>query len=160
MRQVIQTQSPLCYAHDINMEKVGMIPLIATINDIDLVRIRDRVLTAKVFAAIPNDYPWDRFEQVALAVGVPRELASLGRSVFREAFQHDWTDALKVECGWLDGGQTMIYQMLGLPEQCKNRWTALLEMDGEEYQFGSVTNDIDDLADALEEKGYKLNYFR
>ena len=84
-----------------------MLPIAPVINGVDIVRLRDFVLTAPVFAGKPTDYPWDRWEKSALQAGVSDKLANLGRSVFREAFQHDWPDDAKVECGWLDGGQTM-----------------------------------------------------
>ena len=137
-----------------------MIPLIVNINGVDMMRLRDRVLTVPVFGGVAGDYPWDRFDAAAKEAGLPPQLASLGRSVFREAFQHDWHDELKVECGWLDGGQAMIYQALAFPDDCESRWGSLLEHDGDEYVVEPVTTDIDVLAEALEAKGYRLNYLR
>lgn len=137
-----------------------MIPLIAHINGVDMLRLRDRVLTAPVFTGTAGDYPWDRFAAAAEEAGLSPTLASLGRSLFREAFQHDWPDELKVECGWLDGGQLMIYQALAFPDECEQRWRSLLEHDGDDYVVEPVSVDIDELADALEERGFKLNYLR
>ena len=101
--------------------KSGEPPLISSLNGVDMIRLRDAVLTAPVFGSPYGDYPWDRWEKAALTIGLSPELASAGRSVFREAFQHSWPDDLMVECGWLDGGTRMIYQALAFPAQCLAR---------------------------------------
>lgn len=139
-----------------------MFPLISELNGVDLVRIRDDVLTARVLGGTPQDYPWDRWEMIAKAVGVSDELANLGRAVFREAYQHQWEDELQVECGWLDGGQRMIYQALGLPAECLARWAHLMEADGspDDFEFPPVSIDPYDLADGLESKGFKTGFIR
>jgi hypothetical protein len=53
-------------------------------------------------------YPWDYWEKRALAAGVPKELAALGRAVMREAHQHCWDELLQIVCGWEDNGEAMI----------------------------------------------------
>jgi hypothetical protein len=42
----------------------------------------------------PGSYPWDHWERAALAGGLGRELATLGRAVMREASQHGWCGRL------------------------------------------------------------------
>lgn len=138
-----------------------MIPLIPVLNGLDMVRLRDTVLTAPVFGGTAGDYPWDRFHKCALQAGVPDDLANLGRSVFREAFQHDWPDEAKVECGWLDGGATMIFQALALPEEAAARWNYLYSADnlGDAPYAEPVTSDPMDLAEELESRGIKTSVF-
>lgn len=137
-----------------------MIPLIPNLNGVDMIRLRDAVLTAPVFDSPYGDYPWDRWEKAALTIGLSRELASAGRSVFREAFQHSWSDDLMVECGWLDGGTRMIYQAIAFPEQCLARWTALYAQDnfGDAEDPGPVTTDLWELAHALKNAGYPVAF--
>lgn len=77
----------------------SMLTIVSNIGSVDLLRLRDRVVTATCFNGVIGDYPWDRWEVAALEAGVSKPLASLGRSVFREAFQHDWANELKVEFG-------------------------------------------------------------
>lgn len=78
-----------------------------------------------------GDYEWDRWEKNAREHGVPEELASLGRSLFREAQQHAWDADLFTECGWLDGGAAMIELALANPNAARRRWLYLMETDGE-----------------------------
>lgn len=139
-----------------------MLTLISKLNGVDLVRIRDDVLTARVLGGTPQDYPWDRWEAKAKAVGLSAELVSLGRAVFREAYQHQWNDDLQIECGWLDGGRRMIYQALAFPAECTARWSHLMEADGSPdfNKFMPVTLDPYDLADALEANGFKTGFLR
>jgi len=136
-----------------------MLPIIANINGIDMVRLRDAVLTAPVFGSVPGDYPWDRWEKAALQAGLDPELATSGRAVFREAFQHDWSDELKVECGWLDGGTTMLFQALAFPAESLARWTYLYSADnfGDADPAPAVTTDLIDLATALQEAGLQTS---
>ena len=136
-----------------------MMPIVPVLNEVDLVRLRDEVLTAPVFGGLPGDFPWDRWQKAALQAGVPEDLANLGRSVFREAFQHDWPDEAKVECGWLDGGQVMIYQALAFPEEAAARWTYLYSADnfGEEAYADAVTTDPMELAFALKQRGIPVS---
>lgn len=136
-----------------------MIPIVSVLNDVDMIRLRDLVLTAPVFGGEAGDFPWDRWEKAAIQAGLSKDLANLGRSVFREAFQHDWPDAQKVECGWLDGGQTMIFQALAFPDETSFRWKYLYSADnfGDEAFADEVTTDPMELAGALQERGIQVS---
>ena len=58
-----------------------------------------------VLACPPGSFPWDDWARDAAAAGVDPDLASHGRAVMREAYQHDWCDRLKYECG-IDNADT------------------------------------------------------
>jgi hypothetical protein len=75
-------------------------------------------------------YPWDDWEKTALAAGVPKELAGLGRLTMREAFQHGWPECLKSFCGWRDQGQAMIKLALRSPRKARRQWDILMRTDG------------------------------
>lgn len=137
-----------------------MLPIIANINGIDMVRLRDTVLTAPVFGGVPGDYPWDRWVKAALQADVDPELVNAGRAVFREAFQHDWSDELKVECGWLDGGTMMLFQALAFPNESLARWSYLYSADnfGDADPAPAVTTDLIDLATALQAAGFQTSF--
>jgi len=140
-----------------------MIPLVSSIASVDLILLRDRVLTASLFRPAPHgDYPWDRWEKAALEAGVRNDLAGLGRAVFREAFQHDWSNELKAECGWIDGGAEMILHALAAPDEAVTRWEALIEADGYPDEMEAPRIDLDpyELADRLEAVGVKSNIAR
>lgn len=124
-----------------------------------MVRLRDRVITAPVFGGVAGDFPWDRWEKAALQANLDSNLANAGRAVFREAFQHDWSDELKVECGWLDGGTTMLYQALAFPVESLARWTYLYSADnfGDADPAPAVTTDLIELATALKKAGYPIS---
>lgn len=77
-----------------------------------------------------GEYPWDYWEQRALARGVPRDLASLGRAVMREADQHGWCERLQSRCGWRDDGRRMIALALRAPRKARVRWEWLMDTDG------------------------------
>jgi hypothetical protein len=47
-----------------------------------------------VLACPSGSFPWDDWQIEAVAAGVGPDLASLGRAVMREAYQHDWCDRL------------------------------------------------------------------
>lgn len=79
----------------------------------------------------PGNYPWDKWERCALQLGVPEELAMLGRAVYREAYQHSWSEDLQAECGWMDSGRAMIVLALLKPQETRRRWQHLLDTDGE-----------------------------
>jgi len=132
------------------------------IDSVDLIRLRDQVLTAPCFNGVSGDYPWDRWEKAALDAGVSKELANLGRSVFREAFQHDWANELKVECGWLDGGAEMILHALAVPGEVEERWCELLNTDGipNDHEIPSVDIDPAELAQLLAERGIQTNFLQ
>ena len=74
------------------------------------------VLDSEVLQCSYGNYPWDDWEKKALAKGVPKELAALGRLTMREAYQHDWEDRLKSLCGWYDQGRCMIRLALRSPK--------------------------------------------
>jgi hypothetical protein len=67
----------------------------------------------------------------ALEDGVDEDLAGLGRSLIREADQHNWDERLRNECGWADDGQAMLELALKKPEEARKRWQHLMETDGE-----------------------------
>lgn len=84
-------------------------------------------------------YPWDDWERTALAAGVGKELAGLGRLTMREAFQHGWDARLKSLCGWRDQGRRMIKLALRSPEKARKRWQRLLDTDGYRGQYDERT---------------------
>jgi hypothetical protein len=77
----------------------------------------------------PGEFPWDEWQLRACAAGVPEALASLGRGVIREAYQHTWSAALQSECGWDDDGESMIDLALRDAAGAARRWSWLLETD-------------------------------
>lgn len=79
----------------------------------------------------PGNYPWDSCQKWALEGGVDKDLAGLGRSLIREAEQHNWNKWLRNECGWADDGKTMIELVLNKPDEARKRWQHLIETDGE-----------------------------
>ena len=72
---------------------------------------------------------WERWFERALEDGLDDDLASLGRSLIREAHVQGWRGERLAECGWLDDGETMLERALVDPERMRARWQALL--DGE-----------------------------
>jgi hypothetical protein len=84
----------------------------------------------RVLSCTYGHYPWDDWERMALAAGVPQELAGLGRLTMREAYQHSWDARLKSLCGWSDEGRRMIKLALRSPQTAEKRWNRLLETDG------------------------------
>ena len=87
-------------------------------------------LDRRVLACSVGHYPWDDWERVALAAGLPEELAGLGRAVMREAYQHGWPPRLQSLCGWRDEGRRMLQFALRAPAKARYRWHRLLETDG------------------------------
>ena len=82
----------------------------------------------------PGSYPWDQWERAALAGGLARELATLGRAIMREASQHCWCGRLQAECGWSDGGRAMLARALGKPVRTAARWNWLMQTDGQRFE--------------------------
>jgi len=76
-------------------------------------------------------YAWDEWQQRAKAAGVAEDLAQLGRSLMREADQHSWPEELQAECGWDDDGATMIALAVADPTAARDRWSWLMNTDGE-----------------------------
>ena len=89
-----------------------------------------RPIDERVLGCSYGHYPWDDWERTALAAGVPKELAGLGRLTMREAYQHDWADKLKSLCGWNGDGRRMVKLALRSPETARKRWQRLLDTDG------------------------------
>jgi hypothetical protein len=85
---------------------------------------------AYVFNCTCGHYPWDDWEKAALAAGVDKDLAGLGRLVMREAFQHGWEAWLQTVCGWRDQGREMIKLALRAPRKMQRQWDVLLRTDG------------------------------
>lgn len=137
----------------------SMLTIVSNIGSVDLLRLRDRVVTATCFNGVIGDYPWDRWEVAALEAGVSKPLASLGRSVFREAFQHDWANELKVEFGWLDGGAEMILYAIAVPGEIEERWRELIESDGvpNDYEIPRIAIEPAELSRLLAERGIRTN---
>ncbi|MET0013040.1 MAG: hypothetical protein ABW088_05245 [Sedimenticola sp.] len=108
----------------------------------------EEVLLGDLFNLLPaenyglpeyGDYPWDRWERLAEAAGVSKELANLGRSLMREANQHQWSRELKVVAGWVDGGEEMIKSALSRPEETKLYWAYLMDTDGGINELDELT---------------------
>lgn len=78
----------------------------------------------------PGCWPWDEWERMALAAGLARELASLGRSLMREADQHCWCERLRAECGWHDEGRAMLRRLRTQPRRTAARLNWLYATDG------------------------------
>ena len=78
----------------------------------------------------PGAYPWDHWQALALERGLAPDLAALGRSLMREADQHDWCERLKVECGWNDAGRAMLARLLAHPRRTAARLEWLYATDG------------------------------
>lgn len=89
-----------------------------------------RLREIEVLGCEPGNYPWDRWERWAMEQGLHRTLAGLGRSVIREAYQHQWDPHLKSLCGWRDDGQRMLEVALRRPAVAVARWSRLLTTDG------------------------------
>lgn len=89
-------------------------------------------LDDRILASEPGSYPWDDWQRAAVAAGIASGLAALGRSVMREAYQHDWCAQLKYECG-IDNPDTaagMIACAREQPQLMEARWQWLLATDG------------------------------
>jgi hypothetical protein len=86
-------------------------------------------------------YPWDDWERAALAAGLDKDLAGLGRLVMREAFQHLWDERLQSLCGWRDQGQEMIKRALRAPRKMRQQWDILLRTDGLQGDYRPRTTD-------------------
>ncbi len=86
----------------------------------------------QVLSCPPGSFPWDDWQHEAVAAGVSSDLASLGRAVMREAYQHDWCDELKNECGLDNPGRAtgMILMLKDQPFLTAQRWNWLLVTDG------------------------------
>lgn len=81
----------------------------------------------------PGACEWDHWQSRALAAGLGAELATLGRAVMREAYQHDWCARLQAECGWRDEGRAMLARALSRPRRTAARWEWLMATDGQRF---------------------------
>jgi len=97
------------------------------------------VFDSEVLDCVYGQYPWDDWERDALAAGVPKDLAGLGRLTVREAFNHSWNDHLKSLCGWYDRGRRMIRLALRSPATAEKRWQRLLDTDGYRGEYNEKT---------------------
>jgi hypothetical protein len=77
--------------------------------------------------AEPTEPLWERWFVRALEEGVDEDLASLGRSIMREARMQRWHGERLTECGWADDGEAMLELALLDPERAAARWHALLD---------------------------------
>jgi hypothetical protein len=96
----------------------------------DATPMNTTALDARLLACSAGAYPWDDWERSALASGLAADLASLGRSVMREAYNHAWCERLKKECGWSAEGRSMLRRVLAHPRRTAARWNWLLATDG------------------------------
>jgi hypothetical protein len=87
-------------------------------------------LDERVLGCAFGNYPWDEWERRALAAGVEKEVAQLGRAVMREAYNHGWDGRLKTFCGWDDDGAQMLADALRAPASASRQWEILLRTDG------------------------------
>ncbi len=101
--------------------------------------VGQRPIDRRVLGCTYGHYPWDDWERTALAAGVPKELAGLGRLTMREAYQHDWTYKLKSLCGWNDNGRRMTKLALRSPKTAEKRWQRLLDTDGYRGEYDEKT---------------------
>ena len=99
------------------------------------------IFDCEVLDCTYGQYPWDDWERDALAAGVPKALAGLGRLTVREAYQHGWDDSLKSLCGWYDRGRRMIRLALRSPATAEKRWQRLLDTDGYRGEYDSKTGE-------------------
>jgi hypothetical protein len=100
---------------------------------------RPRLDEGRVLGCEYGHYPWDEWERWAIARGLDRELAALGRLTVREAYQHGWDDRLKSLCGWYDQGKRMIKLALRSPGTAEKRWQRLLDTDGYRGEYDEKT---------------------
>jgi hypothetical protein len=96
----------------------------------DFIVIPRTPLDERVLSCTFGNYPWDGWERRALATGVTKELAQLGRAVMREAYNHGWDERLKTFCGWNDDGAQMLADALRAPASVLRQWEILLRTDG------------------------------
>lgn len=102
---------------------------------------RPRLDLNTVLGCSYGEYPWDDWEAYAKAQGVPEALASLGRAVIREAYQHGWSSKLKSLCGWRDDGQRMLKLALRSSQTARKRWQRLLDTDGNRGHYDEQTGE-------------------
>ena len=87
-------------------------------------------LDARLLSCSAGAYPWDDWGRLAHTSGLAADLANLGRSVMREAYNHAWCERLRAECGWNDEGRAMLRRVLAQPRRTAARWQWLMATDG------------------------------
>lgn len=75
-----------------------------------------------------DSYPWDYWMERAVKAGVDVDLATLGRSVMREQYQHSW--GVHADEVSILAGDDMIRLALDEPYTAQARWSWLLRTDG------------------------------
>lgn len=78
-----------------------------------------------------GDYPWDHLKTAALAAGLSESMAWGLREVMREAYNHGWSETLRVECGLRDAGAALIARAQSQPAELEERLQWLIETDGQ-----------------------------
>lgn len=129
-----------------------------SVGPLDVRGLRQNVLALEARSGPPGNFTWDRWEKLALQAGLSAELADLGRSVIRDAYQHGWDEDLMRECGWLDGGLCMIVVALAQPDKAAARWEHLMHTNGEpdDSVAPPVSTETCVLLQSLEARG--INY--
>ena len=89
-----------------------------------------RLDESRVLDCEPFHYPWDDWEQWALAQGLDPRVAGQARLLIREAFNHGWEDWLKIICGWRDDGRALLELGQRAPERALRQWGILMRTDG------------------------------
>ncbi|MDH5671267.1 MAG: hypothetical protein OEZ06_03905 [Myxococcales bacterium] len=74
-----------------------------------------------------GDPLWERWYERALDEGVEDELASLGRTLIREAWSQRWDSRRAALCGWADDGEQLLELALEQPYLAARRWQGLLD---------------------------------
>jgi hypothetical protein len=72
---------------------------------------------------------WERWFERAVEEGVEEDLATLGRSLIREARLLGFRDERLAQCGWMDEGEAMLQLALLDPEAAEEAWHTLLDDD-------------------------------
>jgi len=117
---------------------------------VDVDGVRPHTFRHRRHLQAPHRFAWDDWQEHAVAAAVGAELAQLGRSVMREADQHGWDEDLQRECGWDDDGAAMIALALADPDEARDRWSWLMNTDGERVDpvtFAPLDEENDDDGD-------------
>lgn len=75
-------------------------------------------------------YPWDDWQEWALAQGLDARLARQARSLIREAFSHSWDAWIRNLCGWNDDGRALFQIARRTPQKALGQWDILMRTDG------------------------------
>ena len=96
-----------------------------------VLQFRERASEMARQVVMPEIYAWDRWKTKALAAGVTEELATLGRAVMREHYQHGWLSYDNEVSA--RSGHEMLHLALSEPDQAMARWQWLLDTDGGQH---------------------------